>query len=137
MLHNQQPCTPTSCSNQLSTQATAGASSLSRLTIPRDPGLPGTLSVLSVPTLIVAALARLTRSLSAIAATSLPASDVTAVPAADDADTDGKPTGSFANATSEAIMPTVCRIIITAQYYNVSVDAASSDSSDYAEVVPK
>jgi hypothetical protein len=50
---------------------------------------------------------------------------------------DGKPTGSFAKATSKAIMPTVCHIITTAKYYNVNVGAASSDSSDYATIVPR
>ncbi len=137
MLRNQQPCIPTRCSNQLSTQATAGASSLSRSTTPRDPGLPCALSILPVPTLTVAASTRLTRSSSAIATTSLPLNTATTLPTADDAVTDGKPTGSIANATSKAIMPTVCRIITTAQYYNVSVGAASSNSSDYADIVPR
>ncbi len=35
MLHNQQPCTPTCHSNWLATQATGGASSLSRSTTPK------------------------------------------------------------------------------------------------------
>jgi hypothetical protein len=73
--------------------------------------------------------------LSAIAATSLPESTATALFAADDAVMDGKSTGSFANATSKAIMPTVCRIITTAQYYNISIGATSFDSSDYADIV--
>jgi hypothetical protein len=59
------------------------------------------------------------------------------LPAAGDAVTDGKPTGSFANATSKAMMPTVCRIITTAQYYNVSNVAISSNSSDCAVIVPR
>jgi hypothetical protein len=55
-------------------------------------------------------------------------------PTRNDAVMDGKPTGSFANATSKAIMPTVCHIITTAQYYNVSIGDASSDSSGYADI---
>jgi hypothetical protein len=96
MLQNQQPHTPTRRSNQLTTQATAGASSLSTLATPMDPGtscalsvrhhsLSRALSVLSVPMLTVAASTRLTRSLSTIAATSLAASTATALPAAVDA----------------------------------------------------
>jgi hypothetical protein len=148
MLGNQQPCTPTPHSNQLSTQATVGASTLSRSATPRDPGLsctlsvwhqglPHALSVLSVLSLMVAASTCLTRSLSAIAATSLPASTATALPATGDAVTDGIFTGKITNASSEAMMPTVCRIITTAQYYNVSDGAVSSDSSNCANIVPR
>ncbi len=97
MLCNQQPRTPTRCSKWLSTQATAGASSLSRSATPRDPGSShalsvrhqglsrALLSVLLLPTLTVAASSCLTRSSFAIAATSLPASTATALPAAGDA----------------------------------------------------
>ncbi len=139
MLRNQQPHTPTCLSNWLATQATAGALSLSRSTIPRDPASPRALCVLLVPTLRVAASTCLTRSLSVIATTSLPASTTTALPATDDAVTDGKSTGNFANATSKAIMPTeqVCCIITNAQYFNASIGAASSDSSDYVDTVPR
>ncbi len=93
MLCNQQPCTPTRQSNQLTTQATVGASSLLMLATPTDPGTSHTLSVwrrglsralsvLSVLMLTVAASTRLTRSSSTIAATSLPTSNITALPAA-------------------------------------------------------
>ncbi len=34
-------------------------------------------------------------------------------------------------------MPTVCHIITTAQYFNAIISAASSDSSDYADTVPR
>jgi hypothetical protein len=147
MLRNQQPCTPTRWSNQLTTQATAGASSLSTSATPTDPGtscalsvrhrgLSCALSVLLVPTLMVAASKCLTRSLSTIAATSLPTSTATALPAAGDAITDGIYTGKIANPTSEANMPTVCRIITTAQYSNLSDGAVSFDSS-IANILPR
>jgi hypothetical protein len=71
-----------------------------------------------------------------IATTSLPASTATALPTAGDAITDGIFTGKIANATSEANMPTVCRIITTAQYSNVSDGAVSSNSSN-ADIVPR
>jgi hypothetical protein len=140
MLHSRKPRTPTQHSNHLATQATGGALSFPRLTTPREPALPRALSVLPVPTLREAASARLTRSLSAKAATALPAT-VTALSTTDNAVPDGKPTGHFANATSNAIMPThqVCRIISTAQYFNDSiVGATSSNSSENADMlVPK
>jgi hypothetical protein len=147
MLHNQQPCTPTCQSNQLTTQATAGVSSLSTSATPTEPGtscalsvqhhgLPRALSMLSVPTLTVAASTCLTRSLSTIAATSLPASTTTALPATGDAITYGLFTGKIANPNSEANMPTVCRIIPTAQYSNLSDGAVSSDSS-IANILPR
>jgi len=147
MLRNQQPCTPTHWSNLLTTQATVGASSLLMLATPTDPGTSHTLSVwrrglsralsvLSVPMLTVAASTRLTRSLSTIAATSLPAITATALPAAGDAITDGVFTSKFANPTSEANMPTVCHIITTAQYSNLSNGAVSSDSS-IANILPR
>ena len=147
MLRNQQPCTPTHQSNQLTTQATAGASYLSMSATPTDPGTsqalsvqhPGlsrALSVLLVLMLTVAASTRITRSSSTIAATSLPASTATALPAAGDAITDGLFTGKIANPTSEANMPTVCRIIPTAQYSNLSNGAVFSDSS-IANILPR
>ncbi len=146
MLHNQQPCTPTHQSNLLTTQATAGASSLLMLATPTDPGtscslsvrqrgLSCALSVLLVPMLTVAASTRLTWSSSTIAATSLPASTATTLPTAGDAITDGISTGKIANPTSEANMPTVCRIITTAQCSNLSDGAVSSDSS-IADILP-
>jgi hypothetical protein len=147
MLRNQQPCTPTHWSNQLTTQATVGASSLWTLVTPTDPGtscalsvrhrgLSRALSVLLVPTLMVAASTRLTQSSSTIAATSLPASTPTALPAAGNAITYGLFTGKIANPTSEANMATVCRIIPTAQYSNLSDGAVSSDSS-IATILPR
>ncbi len=147
MLHNQQPCTPTHWSNQLTTQATAEASSLLMSVTPMDPGtsralsvrhpeLSHALSVLLVPMLTVAATTRLTRSLSTIAATSLPASTTTALPAAGDAITYGLFTGKIANPNSEANMPTVCRIIPTAQYSHLSDGDVSSDSS-IANILPR
>jgi hypothetical protein len=140
MLHNQQPRTPTHRSNRLTTQATAGASSLSTSETPTDPGTScalsirhcgstHALSVLLVLTLTVAASTRLTRSSSTTAATSLPASTTTALPAAGDAITDGLFIGKIANPTSETNMPTVCCIIPTAHYSNLSDGAVSSDSS--------
>jgi hypothetical protein len=84
----------------------------------------------------VAASTRLTRSLSTIASTSLPASTATALLAAGDAITDGIYTSKIANPTSEANMPTVCRIIPTAQYSNLSDGAVSSDSS-IANIFPR
>ncbi len=141
MLRNQQPRTPTHRSNWLTTQATAGASSLSTSATPMDQGtsralsvrhhgLSHALSVLSVPMLTVAASTCLTQSSSTIAATSLPASTTTALPTAGDAITYGLITGKIANPTSdsEAYMPTVCRMITTAQYSNLSDGAVSSDS---------
>ncbi len=147
MLRNQQPRTPTRRSNRLTTQATEGASSLLMLATPTNPGtshalsvrhrgLSCALSVLLVPTLTVAASTHLTRSSSTIATTSLPASTATALPAADDAITDGIFTGEIANPTSEANMPTVCRIITTAQYSNLSDSAVSSNSS-IADILPR
>ncbi len=147
MLHNQQPFTSTHRSNRLTTQATAGASSLLMSATPTDPGtshalsvlhrgLSRALSVLSVPTLTVATSTRLTQSLSTIANTSLPADTATALPAAGDAITDGIFTGKIANPISEANMPPVCRIIPTAQYSNLSDGAVSSNSS-IADILPR
>jgi hypothetical protein len=85
---------------------------------------------------MVAASTRLTKSSSTIAATSLPASTATTLPTAGDAITAGIFTGKIANPTSEAHMPTVRRIITTAQYSNLSNGAVSSDSS-FAKILPR
>jgi hypothetical protein len=99
-----------------------------------------------VPTPREAASPCLTQSSYTKATTAPPATSyakaVIALPTIDNGFLVGKPTGSFANTTSEseAIMPTQqeCCIITTTQYFKKSiVDALSSNSSDYSDTVPK
>jgi hypothetical protein len=145
MLRSQPPRTPTHRSNRLTTQATAGANSLSMSTTPPDPGTSHASSVrhressrawsaLLVLMLTVCASARPTQSLSTKANTSVPATTVIPQPAAGVIIH-----GKITNITSysQANMPTSCSIIPPPPYTNVDDDGAMSSNSSNQDLLSR